>query len=311
MKPVLPSSSEPSLSSSEPSSLIQTLPGLVAYWDFSEPAGSARESKNTAHRYPLLEVGGDIPRMEGGPLSGYSAIMDGKHYFRIPFAQLGKLDIHGKEAQVSMFAVIALSEMTAGVTIAGVWGEGKGAYDDSGTRQYALLLNMGAYGGARQVNPHISSEGGVSRRADGSGLPWCADYAANVTPLPLKQWITIGFTYDATWIRAYYNGVMEIRPSDAAKDNRADRYFTQEGPGGKPRGMNPYYHGRGIFRYAPAMHSITKPDGGSDFTVGACYAGGRSVGNPLVGAIAGLAVFDRALSDTEMFRLHEAARLDA
>jgi hypothetical protein len=135
------------------------------------------------------------------------------------------------------------------------------------------------------------------------------DYAVNASELAIDQWMTLGFTYDSKVVRAYHNGVMEERALDPQKDGRTDRYFTSEGPDGGSRGMNPYFHGRGIFHYDPALHLQSKPGGGADFTVGACYAVGRRAGNPLKGVLAGLAVFDRALSDQEMKRLHQAANL--
>lgn len=288
-------------------SVVENIPGLVAFWTFGEAQGQARLSRGGSNSHPLVEVGGTIPRAEGGPFSGYAAVLDGKHYFRVPHATLNDLDIHGKNAQVSMFAVIRVDDMTRGVTVAGIWSEGKGKDDDSGSRQYALLLNMPAYGGRRQLTPHISSEGGVTRRADGSAFPWCADYAGSVSEIPVGRWVTIGFTYDSQYLRAYFNGVMEERKLDPVKDRRNDRYFTHEGPDGGSRGMNPYYHGRGIFRYDPAQHTLTKPDGGADFTVGACYAVGHRIGNPLIGRIGGLAVFNRAISDSEMALLHKAS----
>ncbi len=192
-----------------------------------------------------------------------------------------------------------------------MWSEGKGATDDTGTRQYALLMNMPTYGGPRQLTPHISSEGGVTRRADGSPFPWCADYAATPAVVPTEKWCTLGFTYDSQYIRAYINGVCEQRPLNAAKDKRTDRYFTQEGLGGRDRGMNPYYHGRGIFQYDPAKHSQTRPGGGSDFTVGARYAVGSMLREPTIGRFGGLAVFNRALTDAEMQKLHDAANVAA
>jgi hypothetical protein len=94
------------------------------------------------------------------------------------------------------------------------------------------------------------------------------------------------------------------------KDKRTDRYFTQEGPGGGDRGMNPYYHGRGIFRYDPTKHAESKPGGGSDFTVGARYAVGSMLGEATIGKFGGLAVFNRALTDAEMKQLHDAAGVD-
>lgn len=290
--------------------VVQETKGLVGFWTFGEPAGETRKSTGTKEQYPLEEVGGAVERAEGGSFSGYSAKFDGKHYFRLPYDQLGALNIGGPDAQVSMFAVVKLDEMKRGVTIAGIWSEGKGANDDTGTRQYAMLLNMPTYGGPKQLTPHISAEGGVTRRADGSAFPWCADYAATKSEVPVGKWVTLGFTYDAKYIRAYFNGVLEERPLRAKEDKRTDRYFTSEGPDGGDRGMNPYYHGRGIFRYDPKQHATSKPGGGADFTIAARYAVGSYLGEAMRGRMAGLAVFDRALSDEEMKKLHEAANID-
>ena len=93
------------------------------------------------------------------------------------------------------------------------------------------------------------------------------------------------------------------------RDNRNDPYFTSEGPDGKDRGMNPYYHGRGIFGYDPKVHAATKI-APSDFTVGARYAVGSMLGEATKGRFAGLAVFNRALTDAEMMRLHKAANIE-
>jgi hypothetical protein len=46
-----------------------------------------------------------------------------------------------------MFAVVRIVDLKKSRTIAGMWSEGKGANDDTGTRQYALLMNMPTYGG--------------------------------------------------------------------------------------------------------------------------------------------------------------------
>ena len=209
-----------------------------------------------------------------------------------------------------MFAVVKLEEIGKyGVTIAGIWSEGKGANDDTGTRQYSMLLNMPLYGGAKQLTPHISSEGGVTCRKDGSKLPWCVDFAASCTEVPVGKWVTLGFTYDGNYIKAYFNGKMEERRMDPIKDNRNDPYFTNEGPKGGYRGMNPYYHGRGIFKYDPNLHSKSKI-APADFTVGARSAGGNMLGESMKGQIGGLAVFNRALTNKEMQQLHEAAGLD-
>ena len=291
-------------------SVVEKTPGLVAFWTFGEEPGQLRQSTGTKQPSPLEEIAGPIVRVDGGPYSGSAAELNGKQYFRIPYAKTGGLNISGPQAQVSMFAVVRIVNLKQSRTIAGMWSEGKGANDDTGTRQYALLMNMPTYGGNRQLVPHISSEGGVTRRADGSAFPWCADYAATRREVPEEAWCTLGFTYDSKFIRAYINGQFEERKLEAIKDKRADRYFTVEGPEGADRGMNPYYHGRGIFAYDPAKHSATKPGGGADFTVGARYAVGSFTGEATIGRFGGLAVFDRALSDAEMLALHQSARVD-
>lgn len=289
-------------------SIVEKMPGLVAFWTFAEAPGE-RVSKGTKEKHALLEVGGPILRVEGGPFSGYSAELNGKQYFRIPYADTGDLNISGKDAQVSMFAVVRIVDINKSRTIAGMWSEGKGANDDTGTRQYALLMHMPAYGGNRQLTPHISSEGGVTRRADGSALPWCADYAASKREIPEGKWCTLAFTYDSKYIRAYVDGELEVRPLDPLNDKRTDRYFTTEGPDGKDRGMNPYYHGRGIFRYDPEAHAKKKISG-SDFTIAARYAGGSMFIEATRGKFGALAVFNRALTDAEIKALHDAAKID-
>lgn len=287
--------------------VVTGTPGLVAFWTFGEEAGRPRLSSGTPARHALYEVGGPIARVAGGPFSGYSAELDGLQHFEIPHEETGDLNISGDGAAVSMFAVVRLIDLRRGRTIAGMWREGRGRGDDSGARQYALLVNMPAYGGARRLVPHVSSEGGVTRRADGSAFPRCADYAVTRSEVPEGAWCTLGFTYDSRYVRAYINGVLDARPLDPANDGRDDPYFTREGPGGKDRGMNPYYHGRGIFRYDAARHARTKPGGGSPFTVGARCAVRRVLGRKTVGRFGGLAVFARAITDEEMGRLHDAA----
>lgn len=291
-------------------SVIEKTPGLVGFWTFGEEAGQRRASQGTPEKHPLTEVNGPIKRVEGGPFSGYSADLNGSQYFEIKHAETGDLNISGKDAQVSMFAVVRIVNLRKSRTIAGMWSEGKGANDDTGTRQYSLLMNMPTYGGPNNLVPHISSEGGVTMRADGTKFPWCADYAATKLPVPQEEWCTLAFTYDSQYIRAYINGVLDERPLDAIKDKRNDPYFTQQGPEGKDRGMNPYYHGRGIFTYDPALHGKTKI-APSDFTVGARMAVGSMTGEATIGRFGGLAVFNRALSDAEMKALHNAADVTA
>ena len=57
--------------------VVERMPGLVAFWTFGEPAGTPRRSSGTKQAHPLQEVGGPIPRMPGGPFSGFAAELDG------------------------------------------------------------------------------------------------------------------------------------------------------------------------------------------------------------------------------------------
>lgn len=293
--------------------VVRAIPGLVAFWTFGEEPGQPRLSAGTPNPHPLQEVGGPVARVTGGPFSGYAAELNGRQFLRIPYAETRDLNLSGPKAQVSMFAVVRIVDLHVSRTIAGMWSEGQGRGDDSGTRQYAMLLNMPAYGGPRKLVPHISAEGGVTRRADGSAFPWCADYAVSAREVPEERWVTLGFTYDGEWLCAYIDGVLDRHELDPVRHNRTDRYFTQEGPDGGSRGLNPYYHGRGIFAYDPAKHAESKPMGGSDFLVGARYAVGSlfAEGKATIGRFGGLAVFNRALSEAEMKALHEAANLPA
>jgi hypothetical protein len=291
--------------------VVTKMPGLIAFWTFGEEAGRPRLSQGTQAKFPLVEVGGPIRRVEGGSFSGYSAEFNGSQYLKIPHAETGDLNISGPNAQVSMFAVVRIVDLNKSRTIAGMWSEGQGSGDDSGTRQYSLLMNMPMYGGPRRLTPHISSEGGVTRRADGSAFPWCVDYAATASEVPEERWVTLGFTYDSRTIRAYIDGRLDAWDGTNGCTARTDRYFTSEGPNGGTRGMNPYFHGRGIFTYDPKKHVSTKPMGGSDFTVASRFALGNEFPEATTGRFAGLAVFNRALSDSEMLALHQAANLTA
>jgi hypothetical protein len=78
--------------------VVEKMHGLVAFWMFGEGAGQPRVPSGTKQKHPLQEVSGPIARVAGGPFSGYAAELNGKQYFRIPYAETGDLNISGKDA---------------------------------------------------------------------------------------------------------------------------------------------------------------------------------------------------------------------
>lgn len=287
---------------------MNAMPGLVACWTFDEPAGSPRVNRFGRRAFALREIGGPVRRTDDAPVGGHAVRFDTATHLQLDPPHLHELDIHGRDARLSIFAVVRIDpDDRRGGTVAGVWNEGRGSGDDSGSRQYALLLDMPHYGGRKQVTPHVSAEGGPSYRADGSHLEWNADYAATPDRYPLDRWCSVGMTYDSDYVHAFLDGVARPRALDPAADRRTDRYFTHEGPHGRDRGLNPYYQGRGIFHYDPARHASTKPNGPSPFVVGAREVNGKPGSEPLAGQLAALAVFDDCLTHAQMLNLHRMA----
>jgi hypothetical protein len=116
----------------------------------------------------------------------------------------------------------------------------------------------------------------------------------------------VACTYDSKWLTAYLDGQATPRALNPVVDKRDDSYFTQEGLSGADRGMNPYFHGRGLYKHDSAV----KPGGGSPFVVGARQVRGRDGSEPLNGQLALLAIYNRCLTPNEIARLHEYADLD-
>ncbi|HEV7348311.1 LamG domain-containing protein [Telluribacter sp.] len=243
--------------------VIQQTPGLVAFWDFQEAAGQDRVSKHGQYR--LQEKGGTVERVEDGVLGTYSARLVDEKYFLLSRKELRELNIHGKDAQVTVVAWVKRQHPKAWQAIAGVWDETRGK------RQYCLFLNatsrthnreMVRYPTQDRVHGHVSAIGGST-----PGHCCCVTYSTGKTSIPLDSWQQIAMTYDGAYSRVYVNGVL-----DAEED------------------YNPFYYPEGLF------------DGGEDgapFTVGAVSAHGK-MNNFFVGLIGGLAVYNRALSAQEL-----------
>jgi hypothetical protein len=238
--------------------------GLVAFWDFQEETGRPRLSRGP-QPLALQERKGPIERADGGVFGRHSARLKRGQWFTVERKDIGPLDIHGKDAQVSVVAWVRREDPASWQAIAGVWDETRKM------RQYCLFLNaprgtradeMKRYPLADRIHGHVSAIGGPT-----PGNPYCITYSSGATAIPLNAWHCLAMTYDGRESRVYVDGRLDA----------LEQY-------------NPFPYPDGLF------------DGGAegaDFTVGAVHRGG-SWGNFFGGRLGGLAVFRRALSAEEL-----------
>lgn len=253
--------------------LLQT-PNLVAVWDFKEKAGESRIARGKG-KFPLQEQNGLIPRVDGGPLSGYSALFEDGKYLSLPNAATGSLNIHGPGSEVTVLAWVKWRGNTG--FVGGMWNE----YSSGGKRQYGLFVNLPHYNGRDQVCGHISYTGKPT-----PPFPYSIDYSASAQTLEKDQWHFIAFTYDGTYIRSYLDGDFQEREEELIDHTKGFEGY----PEGLVQSKNPYFFPDGM------------GNNGSDFTVGAVLLK-SGMGNFFKGQIGGLAVFDRALSEEEIAAL--------
>lgn len=242
-------------------------PGLVAFWNFQEPAGE-RFASSGPRRLELREMDGPIERAREGVFGGRSVRIRPGQWLRIPRGELGPLDIHGPEARVTVVAWIKRESPSPWQAVAGVWDE------THSKRQYMLFLNARAMTDSRtlervpcrdRVHGHVSAVGGPT-----PGHEVCKTYASGATPVPQGEWTMIAMTYDGQFSRVYVDGVLD-----------AEEHF------------NPFPYPDGLFNGG---------EDGAEFTVGANHVAGLQNNNRFGGLIGGLAVFDRALTEEEMRR---------
>ena len=250
--------------------------GPVAAWDFSEPGAPYVDHQN-GHALAVA-AGATAPlRKPDGFRPGIARLaFDGTdQHLVIAENALGRLQMGGAATQVTVAAWVKRTGAT-NAAIAGIWPE---AVQDP-QRQYALFVNLALYGGDDRVCGHVSGDGQVT-----PGYPYMRDYAWNarrIAPDGSDGWRFAVFTYDGAAIRSYLDGGVEAVPS----------YTDIEGQTG-PANPRPYSAG---LNPRPA-----------EFTVGAVRLSG-GYGNFLKGEIAGLRVWDRALSQTEIRALFLAER---
>lgn len=243
---------------------VLSVKGLVAFWDFQEAAGKPRVSKGPK-TYSLLEKKGPVGRADSGVFGPGAADIKAGQWLMIPRPQTGALDIHGKDAQVTVVAWAKRRGKESWQAIAGVWDETRKK------RQYCLFLNaprgtraeeMKRYPLANRIHGHVSSIGGPT-----PGEEFCITYSSGATEIPLQKWVCLAMQYDGKESRVYVNGKLDSLEN-----------------------YNPFPYNEGLFNGGAD---------GADFTVGAVHRGG-SWGNFFNGYLGGLAVYDRALSESEL-----------
>jgi hypothetical protein len=254
---------------------IKSTNGFIALWPFNEKPGKDRKAVGD-HVYALKESREKIARINEGPVSGYSIRLDGTNYFSLTHSQTEKLNIFGEKKGVTVIAWIKWSGEQTGF-IGGLWNE----YQDGGKRQYGLFISLPYYNGKDQVCGHISKTGKPT-----PPFPYSMDYSASGQIVPKNEWCCAAFTYDGRYIKSYLNGEFESRDPELINNTIGFEGY----PDGLVQSKNPYLFPDGI------------GNNGSDFTVGAVLLK-SGMGNFFKGLIGGLAVFDRALTDSEIKKL--------
>ena len=152
---------------SELNSKIKETNGLVALWDFKEKEARKRKAVGMA-KFPLKEINGTLPRINEGPLSGFSARFGNKAFLKIENAKTGALNIYGDGQGVTVLAWVKWEGNTG--FVGGMWNE----YKDGGKRQYGLFVSLPHYNGENQVCGHISKTGKPT-----PPFPYSIDYSAS------------------------------------------------------------------------------------------------------------------------------------
>ena len=251
---------------------ITSLDGMISLWKFSEDPGKERRASGKGE-FPLKESNGMVPRINEGPLSGYSIFLDGTNYLTLSHSETGLLNIYGDRNEVTVIAWIKWTGEQTGF-VGGMWNE----YRDGGKRQYGLFISLPHYNGRDQVCGHISRTGKPT-----PPFPYSIDYSASGQKVPANEWCTVAFTYDGKYIKSYLNGVFEAREPELINNTAGFEGY----PNGLVQSKNPYYFPDGM------------GNNGSDFTVGSVLLK-SGMGNFFKGQIGGLAVYDRALTENEL-----------
>jgi hypothetical protein len=236
----------------------------VGYWDFSKSATGGWNSIGSKSFF--LQFGSEeVSQVLDTVLNRSVAEFQDGQWLEIPREKLGKLNIHGKQASLTVLALVKKQSDKNWQAIAGVWDESRSK------RQYYLFLNasskthqddMKRYPSKGRLHAHISALGGKTL----GEVAWIT-YASSAQSVPVQTWTWIAMTYDGKSIMVFVNGKLQ---SDSL--------------------TNPFFYPEGIF---------DGEENGADFTVGSNSVGGKMT-NQFLGRMAFLAVFDKSLSEKDI-----------
>lgn len=239
------------------------IPGCLAFWDFNRTLCSGGENA-----FELREICGAWEWVNDGVFGPSALRIHPGGGFRIPRKSLGPLNIHGPGGEVTVCAWIKRESESDWQALAGVWDETRSK------RQYALFLNARSRTlkdtGTRvpcrnRIHGHVSDVGTAT-----PGDVCCVTYATGASEVPLGAWQFVAMSHRPGVTRVYVNGKLD---------------FCGE--------SNPFPGPASIFDGG---------DDGADFTVGINAVRGQW-SNPFGGILGGLAVYRRALDETEIARL--------
>ncbi len=176
---------------------LLSIPNLLCMWDFADPSPLVAKGKFPYVLLPAGKLGDEEAITKEGTLN----IAEGAYYY-IPRADCQALNIHGKNAEVTVMAWVKRSSKSfvQCEAIAGMWNE------TEKKRQYCLFLNLRLFDSADQVCGHISGVGGATPNQQ-----WCVDAAIGQHKVEFEEWTFVAFTYDGKTIKSYLNGEFDAR----------------------------------------------------------------------------------------------------
>jgi hypothetical protein len=156
--------------------------------------------------------------------------------------------------------------------VAGVWNE-------HGRRQYALFLNLRQ---GDQIGAHVSTHGGPT-----PGDAYSRDDAVGATKVTFETWHCAAISYDGTWTMAYLDSVLNVK--------------AIRGQGGG----NPFFYPGGFLKGDAdfTVGAVTRPVTVTSDADGTQYEIGSITGNPFIGLLGSLTIYNLALSDEEIRQL--------